>query len=143
MTRQSSTPEWATVRTALQAFIPMTFGTLTLRGGVTSTDGPLVAEPDPTAWSANQVAKRTRKSATTIHSQMRRRLFGGLGSETSPRSPAQFAAKRRGSLSPRISVAETPSACASARSESSSVAISSARRSGTPSRFHSCRHYST
>src|SRR5437763_16905936 len=99
--RQSSTPEWATVLSALQAFIPMTFGTLTLRG---CGGGPLLAEPDPTVWRTNQVAKRTRRrtTAATTHGQTRRRLFGGTGSETSPRSPAHFAAKRRGSLSPRI-----------------------------------------
>src|SRR5436309_1907344 len=49
--RQSSTV-WATVRRALQAFIPMTFGTLTLRDGVTSTGRPRVAEPCPAGWAA-------------------------------------------------------------------------------------------
>ncbi len=99
--------------------------------------------PPPTNESTGSRTNRRMAKPTVTQIQRRLRFLCGGCSATSPRSVAQVAAKRRGSLSPRISVAETPSASASARSDSSSVAISSARRSGTPSRFHSCRHSST
>ena len=54
--------------------------------------------------------RKNRTKATATQIQNRARCFVGGGSETSPRSLAQFAAKRRGSLSPSISAAETPSA---------------------------------
>ena len=64
----------------------------------------------PKVASASHTIIRTNKEIVATTQIQSRLFFGGGGSATSPRSRAHVAAKRRGSLSPSISAAETPSA---------------------------------